>query len=1163
LFSGYFFRLVVCEIFNLYIAFVFSFYLGILPIYLPKRHSINSLLEDDFDLEMDIFKINNSIPTLIKMRSLALLLCAIFYLPICTAYSQSLEEKPDLKFQRIYEGLVNNRISTIAQDHLGFIWVGTSSGLHKYDGLNFRIYSTPTDSTGFSSNYIGAIFEDSKKRLWVGTGDGVARYNRQSDDFTKILIPFDATSDTGEGDLVNTILEDEDGVIWISSVSSGLFFFDPDKQVFESYKVKGLGPINAIVADIGDIMWIATIRNGLAKLNTSNGELEYFRHASDNPASISSDHLKSIAIDLDGNLWVASLNNGLNRLVVDQGKISFQRYLHEPGNPHSLFNNSIYNLYVDPKGNLWTCNENGGLHLYNKEADGFYRYLHDSKIPTSLSHNSIWNIFQDNQDRYWVGTAQSGINLADPYASKFEHYYNNSLNSESLNNNIIRDFLENEEGDIWIATDGGGLNYFDRSGDVFKHFENDPNDPTSLASNAVISLNKNEDGQLWVGTWGGGINILLDEEKGIFTSFTSWIQNTTYPIQHVFDVHFDENYIWIAAFNEGLYRYDSNSGELVLFKHDENNPNSISSNQPLRIFEDSKSNIWIGSQAGLSVIESSDKKAGIFKSYQPAGINSQSIPSNSIRQIYEDSNHIIWIATERGLARYIPESDNFISFDKNDGLPVNEICSIVEDDKGYLWIGTIKGIVKFDPVDVDFTTFDKFDGLQGDEFSRYSVLKTQKGELLFGGMNGFNLFDPEQLNTNPYAPPVYITDFRLFNQSVDFREADSPLQKDITVTDSVVLSYKQNVFTFEFKALNYTHPEENQFAYILEGFEEDWNYVGSQRNATYTNLSPGTYLFRVKASNNDGVWNETGTSLVLIVTPPFWKTAWFIALSTLLVIGLLILAYNWRVRAIKAQNLQLENTVKERTTMLNHANLELKNHINEKDKLLSIIAHDLRNPFSSIIGYMELLEEEYEDTGNTEHLENIQYLLNVSRNTHNLLENLLNWAVKETKLFEIKAEVIQVCELIETASAMVASQADYKKIKLDKSCSENIFVLADQNMILTVMRNLISNAIKFSNHNAKIEILVLEKLGEVIISVRDHGTGMDEAMLKGIFSKSNHQKRGTLGEVGTGLGLVLCQEIIEKHEGEIWVASRLGEGSTFSFSLKSYVDNELEVKSLG
>ncbi|RAI87959.1 ligand-binding sensor domain-containing protein [Algoriphagus yeomjeoni] len=1112
---------------------------------------------------MDNFKIYFCLPKVIKWSFIFTITFVAIILTGLPAQSQIKEVKPDLKFQRISDGLINNRISAVFQDKLGFIWVGTHSGLHKYNGLDFQVYVSDSESTSINNKYIGAIFEDSDNQLWIGTGDGVAIYNRESDDFTRFKLISEDSAHAGEGNLVHSILEDSSGKIWVSSIASGLFFFDPNKNQFLSYKDGQLGSINGMVAGDDDVLWLATQQNGLIKLKTSGGQMIYFQHDPTDPHSISSNNIKTVAIDDEGNLWAGARSKGLNRMIVSDDKVSFVRYLHEPGNPLSLNNNTIFKLYVDPKGNLWSCNENGGLHLYNKEKDGFFRYLHDPTNPTSLTHNSIWNIFQDKQDRYWVGTAQSGINLADPYTSKFTHYYNNSSNPESLNNDIIRDFLETKSGNIWIATDGGGLNYFDRAKGNFKTFTNDPQNPNSMSSDAVISLNEDEAGRLWAGTWAGGINILLDEENGVFTSFKDWIKNDTYPIQHVFDVHFDENYIWIAAFDEGLYRYNKSTAALKLFKKDENDAESISSNQILRIFEDSKNNLWIGSHSGLSVIQSKDKAIGKFKVYNPSDLDPNSIPSNYIRQIFEDQKKNIWIATEKGLSKYDPAGDNFLTFTQKDGLPVNEINSIVEDDRGYLWLGTIKGIVKFDPNNLEFTKFEKQDGLQGNEFSRYSVLKTRTGELLFGGMNGFNLFHPDRLNSNPNVPPVYFTDFRLFNQSVDFKKADSPLQKHISQTDSITLTYKENVLTFEFIALNYTLPEQNQYAYILEGFEEEWNYVGAQRNATYTNLNPGTYVFRVKSSNNDGLWNEAGASLVLVITPPFWKTEWFIILSSLLVIFLLLLAYKWRVRTIKAQNLQLENTVKERTTMLKHANLELKNHINEKDKLLSIIGHDLRNPFTSIIGYMELLEDEFEDSGNSQHLENIQYLLNVSRNTHNLLENLLHWAIKETKLFEIKAEVIQMSKLIETASAMVSSQADYKKIRLDKFCSENIYVSADQNMILTVMRNLISNAIKFSNQNGIIDIHVQEKEGDVVISVRDHGTGMDEIVLNRLFSKSIQQKRGTLGEVGTGLGLVLCQEIIQKHEGEIWVESQLGKGSTFSFSLKSYVNYEVEIKCMG
>ncbi|MEB2784122.1 two-component regulator propeller domain-containing protein [Algoriphagus persicinus] len=1108
---------------------------------------------------MEFFKNTHFVRKLNKLYFSTLIVLAVMFLPVTKALSQKSVEKPDLQFQRIFEGLLNNRVSAIFQDSRGYMWIGTYSGLHQYDGLDFKVYGSSADSSSINDNYIGSIYEDSHNQLWVGTGNGVARYNRDMDDFTRFKLPSAILVQGGESNLVNTILEDDQGTLWVSSLTSGLFYFDREQQQLLPYKVDEVVNINAMVAGDGDILWLATLTSGLIKLNTSSGRKEYYQHDPTDPQTISSNNVKAVTLDLEGNLWAGARSKGLNRMVVDQGEVSFVHYLNEAGNPNSLFNNIIFKLYLDRKGNLWACHENGGLHLYNKEKDNFYRYLHDPKDPNSLAHNSIWSIFQDNQDRYWIGTAQSGINLADPYASKFAHYYKNPLNTESLNNDIIRDFSETENGNIWVATDGGGLNYFDRSQGTFRAYRHDPKNPKSLGSDAVISLNEDLDGNLWVGTWAGGLNILLDEEKGIFTSFNEWIKNDTYPIQHVFDVHFDENYIWIAALEEGLYRYDQRAAELKVYKQDENDPNSISSNFPLRIFEDSQDNLWIGTLSGLNLMKAKDKDKGKFKVYQPSNLDPNSIPSNSIRQIVEDRNQNIWIATDRGLSRYMPEGDNFITYTQKDGLPVNEINSIVEDDSGFLWIGTNRGISKFDPVNQEFTNFDKNDGLQGNEFSRYAVLKTRKGELLFGGMNGFNLFHPDHLISNPFIPQVYLTGFKLFNQPVDFKAPDSPLQKHIAATDTLTLSHRENVFTFDFIALNYTHPDQNQYAYILEGFEKEWNYVGSQRNATYTNLNPGTYTFRVKAANSDGLWNEAGTSVVLIVTPPFWKTDWFITLSTLLAIGLLILAYKRRVRSIHEQNRQLENTVEERTTMLKHANGELKKHINEKDKLLSIIGHDLRNPFFSIIGYMELLEEEFENTKNSEHLENIRFLLNVSRNTHNLLENLLQWAIKDTKLFEVKPEVIPMSKLVKTAIGMVSSQADYKNINLDQSGSENAFIHADQKMILTVLRNLISNAIKFSDQNSRIEILVREKSGNVITSVRDHGTGMNETVLSKLFSRSSEQQSGTMGEMGTGLGLVLCQEIVHKHGGKIWAESIPGQGSTFHFSLLSYEHADVAV----
>ncbi|WP_219287743.1 sensor histidine kinase [Arthrospiribacter ruber] len=1057
-----------------------------------------------------------------------------------------------MKFQRISEGLVNNRISGIYQDSFGYMWIATYSGLHRYDGLDFKVYTTSEDPNSINDNFIGALMEDKKKRLWVGTGDGVGRYVRETDDFVRYKLNSDFKIKFGESNLTNTILEDREGKIWASSIGSGLFLLDEKTQTFVPQYTDKITNIQSMAFGPEGSLWLATSNQGLVELDPEKNEINFHRYLKDDIGSISSDDVRTVAFDQDGRLWAGTRNAGLNRMQKAEGKTVFVRYTHSQEDPGSLYNNNIYRLYPDNLGNFWSCNENGGLHLYQKESDSFVRYLHDPKNPHSLTHNSVWNIFQDAQGRYWVGTAHSGINLADPYASKFAHYFKNPLHPNSLNNDIIRDFLETKEGNVWVATDGGGLNYFNREEGTFTAFRHDSKNPKSLGSDAVICLKEDEEGRLWVGTWAGGLHVLKDQQKGEFQLFNEYIQNSSHPIKNVFDVHFDAEFIWIAALNEGLYRYDRKNARLELFSHDENDPESISSNMPVRIMEDSKGHIWVGTQAGLSKINKGQKGNIKFINYFASEQHPYSLPGNTIRHIVEDSKKRVWIATDRGLSRYNSRTDDFKTYREKDGLPINEINSIVEDNEGYLWIGTIKGISRFDAERELFVNFDKNDGLSGNEFSRYAVLKTKKGELLFGGLNGFNLFDPSSLQYNPYAPPVYLSDLKIFNKSVNFRDQGSFLQKHIGMTDTLSLSYKENVLSFDFIALNFTHPEQNQYAYILEGFEKEWNYVGNQRNATYTNLDPGTYIFKVKAANNDGIWNETGSSLIIKIAPPFWKTLWFIALATLFSIALILGLFRLRVQSIKKQNKQLEKKVEERTTLLKHTNSELKKHIQEKDKLFSIIGHDLRNPFISIIGYLEILEEEFENSQNSEQLTYIKHLLNVSRNTHNLLENLLLWASQKIKMYELKAEPVQLDKLLDTALSMASPQALYKKIKLEKSCPKDIHICADKNMILTVLRNLMSNAIKFSRQGSKIEISATEMSGNVVISVRDYGRGMAEEVLKGLFDLSEDQSQGKKSDFGTGLGLLLCKEFVKKHAGDIWAESTPGEGSTFHISLSKH-----------
>ncbi|MEX0769919.1 MAG: two-component regulator propeller domain-containing protein [Balneolaceae bacterium] len=1132
-----------------------------------------------------------------------LTLLSLFYLNTLTE-AQTVGQKPDLKFQRIYEGLISNRVSAVYQDSFGYMWFGTHSGLHRYDGIEFHIYSTNSDSTSINDNFIGAIYEDSEGRLWIGTGNGMARYNRSRDNFTRFQLPAEGQVPAGETNMINSILEDQDGRMWISGSSKGLYYFDRDQQQFFAFGELEDVTVNEMASGNGNTLWLATTDNGLGKVNITTGEVEFYRQDPSDPRSITSSFVFRVATDQEGVVWAGTRNSGLNKLVIENGQPVFDPYLHEPGNPNSLGNNSIHALHVDPSNNLWVGNDNGGLHLLNKNNDTFFRYESEPDDPLSLSHDSIWSIFHDREGRLWIGTAQSGINVHDRFQSKFTHYYQYSSSQNSLNNNIIRDFQEKEDGDIWIATDGGGLNLFKREQRVFQSYQNNPDDPQSLRSDAVISLNIDNEGTLWVGTWGGGMNLLLDEERGVFETFKERFNINDYPFNHVFDVHFDDPYIWLAAFEEGLYRYNRTSGVLRLFNSNPDNPESLISNYAVRIFEDSMNNLWIATNEGLSLLKEEDKEEGIFRTFSHTSDDPHSIAGNTVNQIFEDRNQTIWAVTTSGLSKYVGEEDRFENYYQSDGLPSNELRSITEDDDGNFWIGSISGITKFDPANKTFINYDQSDGLQGNEFSRYSVHKTQKGELLFGGMNGFNLFHPDDIRNNPNTPEVYLTDLKLFNESVNLSDPDSPLQKQISVTDTLTLSYQQNVITFDFIALNYTQPEHNQYAYWMEGFEEDWNYVGAQRNATYTNLRPGEYVFHVKASNNDGIWNEEGTSLRLIVTPPFWQTSWFYVLSALLITGIILTIYRLRVRSIRQRNKMLEREVAERTDELKKKNIDLEKTLKEleetKDELVEKahkagmadiatgVIHNVGNILNSVNTSAEMIKESVKKS-NVEklcqansilrkHIDEMEEFISNDPKGMKLMEyylaleeplkNEMSYVLQQSERLsdkinlisevisaqqshvgaDIQADQTSLLEMIDNALTLLAGSIERHGIVIEKDLQATDPIVTQRSKLIHVLVNIFKNAKEamadYTTNEKNITIKTWQGESYVYLSVSDNGPGIKPEHLDKIFTHGFTTKKN-----GHGFGLHNTANSMNEMGGKIEVQSEgEGKGTTFILS---------------
>lgn len=1062
--------------------------------------------------------------------------------------------RPELRFEHIPYRMSTKTVTSIIQESLGFLWVGTNSGLNRFDGVNFQIYQNTDSPHSLADNVIGALYEDSHREIWISGRSTMSRYRRLTDDFERYELPNPGGSGTMRR--IRTITEDSHGVVWAAGGQHGLYYFDRSANVFRPFEPLPFGDITSVLITEECVVWATTEGNGLVRIDLRTDEYRNFVHDPDDPGSISINNTNKIVRDHDGNIWVGSQFGGVNRVNEHpDGSITFTRYMNEPGKPEVLSNNFIYSMYVDNDGVLWLGNDNGGLHRYDRENDAFHHYDSDPDDPYSLSHKSVACIHQDRSGRLWVGTSLAGLNVADRYAFKFRHYHTTSRYSHRLNNNIIRDFGEDAGGNIWVATDGGGLNYLDRGTEHFRAFEHDPEDPSSISSNAVISLSRDGQGRLWTSSYTGGLDLLADKETGRFISFEDVYGLPEKIINTPFDAHFDREhpYIWIAEWRRGVYRYNTRTGEMIRF-HTSDDDSSIISNFVLHIYEDSRNDLWFASLNGLSRLASENKTAASFHNYVPDDGDSTSIPGSIIRQITEDHDGTIWITTEKGLARYHPQTDNFQIHARKHGFTHDELRSVVIDNNHNFWIGSVHGLSLFQPESGALFNFREEDGLQGNEFTPYAGFKLSTGELLFGGMNGFNLFHPDSIRINPHPPPVYIIDFKLFNESVRAGDSGSPLEANIMVTDEVRLSYRQNVITIDYIALNFTRAEQNRYAYMMEGFDADWNYVGTQRSATYTNLNPGTYRFRVKAANNDGIWNDKGTVLTLVIVPPIWQTAWFYILMGVLLILIVYFVFQARIRTIRIQNIQLERTVSQRTAELRNINQLLKSEIEEKNKVYSVLAHDLRNPFMSIIGFSEYLTEKMEETGDEESREVSSMMLKSAHNLYQLLENLLEWAGVKRKHLKPNKVAIDIHKIAEKAFDINRLPAEMKKITLENRTQPETMVLADKNMIQTVIRNLVSNAIKFSDDTSVITVGAREEPLRLIVWVTDQGVGMSAEEQQQILSVSRGYRRdGTRGEKGLGFGLMLCKDFIQQNDGELWVSSEKGKGSTFYISLKKAI----------
>ena len=1075
------------------------------------------------------------------MKKLGFRILICYCLCLLVSSFSGIDAQPErLQFKHLTpdEGLSSSIVLSIIQDHTGLMWIGTSDGLNRYDGYNFVVFrNDPSDSTSLANNVVRTLYEDRNHVLFIGTENGLCSYDSKRNSFVNYSLKTSSPL-KGISCIVLKIIEDSLGNFWLAT-SVGLIYFDRNENKIKQFthdesRKESLSNDNveSVLIDRSGTFWVST-RQGLNIFLPEKGTFKHVTKSDDNQEDLSNIVFMSLVEDPDGNIWVGGSDGLFCIQKTKNSEISkIIHYQNDKKDKSSLSINQVESIFVDNKNNLWIGTENGGLELFDKGTQKFWHYRKDDYDPQSLNNESIEAIYQDKTGILWIGTYTGGLNVVMNNRNAIIKYQNLPGAQLSLSNNTVMSFLEDSKGRIWIGTDGGGLNLFNRETDRFIRFNLDN---STLSSNSVISIYEDSKNQIWLGTWAGGL-VKFNPESRSFESQTT--ENSGIQDNNIYAIaEGNNNDLWLGTFEHGLLHYQIKEKKFTAYSTDNSR---LSNNMVVKVVKFSKGRLLIGTTSGFQIFSQDNAQFTPFR-YDPGDNNSISYPR--VTDILVENDSSVWIATPKGLNRFNPNNGSFKRYFDKDGLPNNYIKGIILDKSGALWMTTNGGVCRFDYNQGSVKTFTKADGFQGNEFSERSILKTKDEALLMGGTKGFNMVYPEKIAENKNIPDILITDLKIFNKTVNPGTLNSPLSQNITETKSFTLPYYLSVLTFSFAVMDYSAPEKNQYAYMMENFDRDWIFPGNKNEVTYTNLSPGNYVFHVKGSNNDGVWNEAGTSIKITILPPWWSTWWFRLIMVFTIISILSSIYFSRVSRFKKQKVLLEKLVAMKTA-------ELKDLNASKDKFFSIIAHDLKNPFSNIIGLSGILKEELK-SGDPKMNEECVEMINVSAvQSLKLLENLLEWAKSQTGNLLFKPVSIKLNELYFEEFDLLNEMAIAKNIQLLSSIPDNLVIKADSNMIRTVLRNLISNALKFTHKGGKIEVNTLVDDNQVEISVSDNGIGMTKSTIDKLFRiDANLSTNGTEDEKGTGLGLFLCKEFIEKHGGKIWVESESGKGSIFKFIL--------------
>lgn len=1105
---------------------------------------------------------------------------AVIYFFACIIACVNTVAQPTLHFRHFttQQGLSQNTITCILQDQFGFIWLGTEDGLNRYNGYDVDMFKhNPSDERTISHSNIRCMVEDTEGVIWIGTDDGLNSYDRASERFVHYRNDPKNTNSISNN-IISSVVQDQNGLLWIGT-NNGLNCFDRKNNKWTSYRHRdedatsiSHNNISCLAITSGRKLLVGTNGGGLNVFDLAERKTAVFKNNSSDASSLSGNEISAILEDKKHTIWVGTVNEGLNKFDITSGK--FVHYKNNPEEDNSLSQNSVFSICDDADGLLWIGTLGGGLNVFNPATEKFSYYKNSITDLTSISNNNVWAVFIDNAGTIWIGTA-NGINILDKKLRRFETL---ALNPASQNNSVYC-LYEDMDGTLWFGLLGGGLISVDKSG-AKKNYLSDPANENSITSNAVFSVCGDADGIIYIGTY-DGLN-LLDKKTGKIIRYKNITgSNNSLSNNYVRSLLIDKaGMLWIGTYGGGLNMFNKASGKFTQYKNDAASSSSLSNNIVTDLYEDKEGTLWVGTYGGG--LCSFDKTTQKFSAYKNDSKDNTSISNNFINCIAENKNNLLWVGTYGGgLNAFDKSRKTFTRYSEQDGLPNNSINAIEPDVNGNLWISTSKGLCRFNTEKNSpggkaiVRTYDSKDGAQ-DKYNENASLKTKSGKYYFGGASGINSFFYDEIKDNQYLPPVVITRFYLF-------EKPHTMDTMITSKRTVELSYNQNFFSFEFAGLNYTFPEKNQYAYMMEGLDKDWNYCNNRRYAAYTNIDPGEYTFRVKASNNDGIWNEQGTLLRITIKPPFWKTWWFSIFAGLAVASSIVLYIRFRTRTLLKQNTLLEHKVEQRTSELKEKNSELvqtmdnlkatQDQLVQSEKMASLgqltagIAHEIQNPLNFVNNFSMVSVELIDDIQQGPPQEAAPLLNDLKNNLQKIkhhgqrAERIVKGMLMHSRSGQAEKQLTDLNKLLADSLnlAYTGIRAKDNSFTCDiKTNYDNTIPLVNiiPQDISRVALNIINNAfyamndkINSGDKNYKPSLFVSseKKQKTVIIKIKDNGSGIPKNSLDKIFQPFFTTKPA--GD-GTGLGLSLSYDIITKgHGGEIKVESEEGNGCTFSIIL--------------